>query len=51
MEIRFGFCPTHPGEVLKEEIAYRKISQKELAKQMGMSYNVSEIRKMAGSLL
>lgn len=30
--------PTHPGEVLKEEIEYRGISQTKLAKQMGMSY-------------
>ena len=29
---------THPGEVLKEEIEYRGISQTKLAKQMGMSY-------------
>ncbi|MDR0891494.1 MAG: HigA family addiction module antidote protein [Mediterranea sp.] len=35
-----GFCPTHPGEVLKDEVEYRKISQKELAKKMGMSYHV-----------
>jgi plasmid maintenance system antidote protein VapI len=26
--IKFGFTPTHPGEVLKDEIEYRKISQK-----------------------
>ncbi|MDR0974046.1 MAG: HigA family addiction module antidote protein [Prevotellaceae bacterium] len=37
---RFGFSPTHPGEVLKDEIEYRKISQKELATAMGMSYHV-----------
>jgi addiction module HigA family antidote len=36
----YGFCPTHPGEILKDEIEYRKISQKKLAKQMGMSYSV-----------
>ena len=30
--------PTHPGEVLKEEIEYRGISQTKLAKQMCMSY-------------
>ena len=35
---RFGYTPTHPGEVLKDEIAYRKISQRKLAEQMGMSY-------------
>jgi addiction module HigA family antidote len=32
--------PIHPGELLKEEIEYRGISQKELAKRMGMSYTV-----------
>ena len=30
--------PTHPGEVLKEEIEYRKISQRKLSEQMGISY-------------
>lgn len=34
----FGYSPTHPGEVLKDEIEYRKISQRKLAKQMGISY-------------
>jgi addiction module HigA family antidote len=32
--------PTHPGEVLKEEIEYRGISQRKLAAQMGVSYSV-----------
>jgi addiction module HigA family antidote len=36
----YGFCPTHPGELLKEEIEYRKLSQISLAKQMGISYTV-----------
>ncbi len=22
------FCPTHPGEILKDEVEYRKISQR-----------------------
>lgn len=30
--------PTHPGEVLKDEIEYRGISQCELADKIGMSY-------------
>jgi addiction module HigA family antidote len=30
--------PVHPGEILKEEIEYRGISQGKLAAQMGMSY-------------
>ena len=34
----YGFCPTHPGELLKEEIEYRKLSQSSLAKQMGIPY-------------
>lgn len=38
--IQYGFTPTHPGEVLKDEIAYRGISQTVLAKQMGMSYKI-----------
>ncbi|MDR1654318.1 MAG: HigA family addiction module antidote protein [Prevotellaceae bacterium] len=33
-------CPTHPGEVLKEEIAYRGISQKKFAAQIGVQYTV-----------
>lgn len=32
--------PTHPGEILKEEIEYRGISQRKLAAQMGMQYSV-----------
>lgn len=32
--------PIHPGEVLKDEIEYRGISQGKLAAQMGMSYKV-----------
>lgn len=34
----YGFCPTHPGELLKEEIECRKLSQSYLAKQMGVPY-------------
>ena len=30
--------PVHPGEVLKDEIEYRGVSQSKLASQMGMSY-------------
>jgi len=32
--------PIHPGELLKDEIEYRGISQKKLAESMGMSYTV-----------
>lgn len=37
--IRAGesYYPTHPGEVLKDEIEYRGISQRELALFMGVS--------------
>ena len=38
--MKFGFTPTHPGEVIKDEIKYRKIPQSRLAKQMGMSYKI-----------
>ena len=38
--VKYGYTPTHPGEVLKDEIEYRKISQRKLAEQMGMSYKV-----------
>ncbi len=31
--------PTHPGEVLKDEIEYRGISQRQLAEETGMAYS------------
>lgn len=31
------FEPVHPGEILKDEIEYRGISQRKLAMQMGVS--------------
>ena len=34
------FEPTHPGELLKDEIEYRNISQRQLATNMGVSYTV-----------
>ncbi len=34
----FGAYPTHPGEVIKDEIEYRKISQRKLAENIGMSH-------------
>ena len=34
------FDPTHPGELLKEEIVSRNLSQKQLAADMGVSYSV-----------
>ena len=32
--------PTHPGEILKDEIEFRGISQRQLAEQMGVQYSV-----------
>ncbi len=34
------YQPTHPGEVLKDELEFRGISQRGLAKNIGMSYSV-----------
>lgn len=36
----YGYEPTHPGEVLKDEIEARGLQQKRLADSMGMSYKV-----------
>lgn len=35
---KYGAYPTHPGEILKDELEYRGISQRKLASQMGISY-------------
>lgn len=32
--------PTHPGEILKDEIEYRGISQRKLAAQIGISHTM-----------
>ena len=32
--------PSHPGELVKDEIEYRGISQRKLAAQMGVAYSV-----------
>lgn len=34
------FIPTHPGEVIKDEIEYRGISQRRLAETTGIAYSV-----------
>lgn len=34
-----SFAPTHPGEIIKEEIDYRGISQRQLAKATGVAYS------------
>ncbi len=31
--------PTHPGEILKDEIEYRGVSQRKLAEEMGIAYS------------
>ena len=36
----YGAFPTHPGEVLKDEIEERGISQRQLAENMGLTYSV-----------
>jgi addiction module HigA family antidote len=32
------FKPVHPGELLKDELEYRKLPQKSVAKQLGVPY-------------
>jgi addiction module HigA family antidote len=34
----FPFRPVHPGELLKDELEYRNLSQKAVAKQLGLPY-------------
>ncbi len=36
--IGFPFRPVHPGELLKDELEYRHLSQKTIAKQLGLPY-------------
>lgn len=36
----YPFCPTHPGEVIKEELQYRNISQKKFAGIIDVSYTM-----------
>ena len=35
-----SYQPTHPGEVLKDELEYRGISQRSLVREMSISYSV-----------
>ena len=37
-DIGFPFRPVHPGELLKDELEYRRLSQKSVAKQLGLPY-------------
>lgn len=39
VQFNFSAVPIHPGEVIKDEIGYNKISQRCLAKDIGMSYS------------
>ena len=34
----FPFRPVHPGELLKDELEYRHLSQKTVAEQLGLPY-------------
>ena len=36
--IGFPFRPVHPGELLKDELEYRHLSQRAVAKQLRLSY-------------
>ena len=35
---RFPFRPVHPGELIKDELLYRQLSQRAFAKQIGLPY-------------
>lgn len=35
------FMPTHPGEIIKDEIEARGITQKQLSEETGISYTVT----------
>ena len=39
-KLGYRFYPTHPGEILKDKIESRGISQRKLATQMGIAYSV-----------
>ncbi len=39
-DLGFGYYPTHPGEILKEELEERGISQRKFAESIGMGYSV-----------
>lgn len=36
----YGFIPTHPGEVIKDELISRNITQREFADRLGLTYSV-----------
>ena len=37
-DLVFPFRPVHPGELLKDELEYRHLPQKTVAKQLGLPY-------------
>lgn len=37
-DLGFPFRPVHPGELLKDELQYRNLSQKSVAKQLELPY-------------
>lgn len=37
-DIGFPFRPVHPGELLKDELEYRRLSQKAVAERVGLPY-------------
>ncbi|MDO5663638.1 MAG: HigA family addiction module antitoxin [Bacteroidia bacterium] len=39
-ELGFSYTPIHPGEIVKEELEYRGISQKHFASVIGVSYTM-----------
>jgi antitoxin HigA-1 len=40
MAHNIGFTATHPGEVIKDELIARRISQKEFAERIGVPYTM-----------
>ena len=39
-KLGYSFYPVHPGDVIKDEMEARNISQREFARQVDMSYSV-----------
>jgi len=40
MDLGYGYYATHPGEVIKDELEARGISQREFAENIDMAYSV-----------
>ena len=38
--LAYSFTPVHPGEIIKEELQYRNISQNKIAKILDISYTM-----------